>query len=631
MAAPAGAREGDSWMGFCRRIVQRPAIPLDDVHTGPLDKFYNYGRLPMKMTLNLLIVVLLMVELLVWVPTDNKFYNNSVLSLSYYFTPTGQVGVNPTLTYTFYDVNDIRDFMVRSHLHWWQLDQNPVGLFYHAEGEDGRAEYPTMSFSQKVEGTYSGEIGKLTPDVRAKTITCTLTRDNPAGPFGIPDPERDYTHIPPECVPQRAAENEFGKVSAIDITYNFNSVRVQGPAETTIAYEWEIKQEFLMSSHNGAVEFSLSYEMAKLGIPESQVGDTFWHPYCFLGLVCLLCAVWDLCLRIKAIHKEKRMGATLPVVRGVLEEDKQNEAAAAAAAAVAAAAADARPSGQRSHLAVQNSFAGSRQSHTTNTTNSSMVYDEAAEYGVAEDLRETDSREPWWTISDHRFQWLVVGSVADCFVITSRALHLWVCTATSSVPWAVLITRSTFNGIGVLLVWVVVLSHLENQPRFYLLIKTLFRGTPKAFRFIAGCFPIMVGYATMGTVVFGGYTDSFSTLDGSFVTLFCVMNGDMIDDTFAATFFEGSLYLMVFSRLYIYSYIALFIYAILNILLAILEDAYFQVKRQLIEGLREEESVSSDSDDDALANNSPTNLNTTVPMHTRQATVPAQVPRQEPK
>lgn len=111
---------------------------------------------------------------------------------------------------------------------------------------------------------------------------------------------------------------------------------------------------------------------------------------------------------------------------------------------------------------------------------------------------------------------------------------------------------------------------------------------PNALRFAAGCFPVFLGYAMVGTILFGSYADNFATLDSSFVTLFSVMNGDIIDDTFALIFFVGDPFLEVFSRFYLYSFIALFIYCVLNVFLAIMEDAYFLCKRRLILDLQEE-------------------------------------------
>eukprot|EP00754_Rhynchopus_humris_P026526 Rhum_TRINITY_DN15024_c4_g1::Rhum_TRINITY_DN15024_c4_g1_i1::g.133799::m.133799 len=226
----------------------------------------------------------------------------------------------------------------------------------------------------------------------------------------------------------------------------------------------------------------------------------------------------------------------------------------------------------------------------------------AGQYGLEQEVYEGlsdgggDPRSmQWWHISDTRRQWAVITIAADTTMITSRVLHLYCALAPVLIKHHTLVARTTVTGFATLLAWVVVLSHVENQPRFFLLMQTLRRGTPKALRFSAGCFPLLMAYAVMGTVLFGGYSNRFASLDASFVVLFALMNGDIIDDTFGAIYFEESWFLKVVSRLYMYSFIGLFVYAILNILLVILEDAYFLVKRQVIEGIKEE----LDNDDDS--------------------------------
>eukprot|EP01062_Namystynia_karyoxenos_P069607 TRINITY_DN65069_c0_g1_i1.p1 TRINITY_DN65069_c0_g1~~TRINITY_DN65069_c0_g1_i1.p1 ORF type:complete len:828 (+),score=243.64 TRINITY_DN65069_c0_g1_i1:85-2484(+) len=184
-------------------------------------------------------------------------------------------------------------------------------------------------------------------------------------------------------------------------------------------------------------------------------------------------------------------------------------------------------------------------------------------------------------------RWLLLVVVTDLLAICSASLNLRNAFYTGDIPADVLLLQSTLAGFAVFCAWLCALSHLGAWPKFYLLIQTLQRGAPNALRFFAGCFPIFLGYAILGTILFGSYADRFSSLDASFVTLFSVMNGDVIDDTFASIFFQGNAFLEVFSRAYLYSFIALFIYCVLNVFLAIIEDAYFLCKRRLILDLHE--------------------------------------------
>ena len=66
----------------------------------------------------------------------------------------------------------------------------------------------------------------------------------------------------------------------------------------------------------------------------------------------------------------------------------------------------------------------------------------------------------------------------------------------------------------------------------------------------------------------------FVTLDASAITLFSLLNGDSIHDIFVDLYHFSPLV----SSVYLYSFICLFIYAVLNIAIAIVEDAFFASK-----------------------------------------------------
>eukprot|EP00475_Leptophrys_vorax_P036227 TRINITY_DN6081_c0_g1_i3.p1 TRINITY_DN6081_c0_g1~~TRINITY_DN6081_c0_g1_i3.p1 ORF type:complete len:284 (+),score=81.65 TRINITY_DN6081_c0_g1_i3:275-1126(+) len=86
--------------------------------------------------------------------------------------------------------------------------------------------------------------------------------------------------------------------------------------------------------------------------------------------------------------------------------------------------------------------------------------------------------------------------------------------------------------------------------------------------------PIFVGYAVLGVAVFSSYSDQFASFDAASVTLFSLLNGDEIHDVFDALY----PHFPVLSRIYLFTFIAMFIYAVLNIFIAIVEDAFFASK-----------------------------------------------------
>eukprot|EP00698_Gefionella_okellyi_P009876 TRINITY_DN2533_c0_g1_i1.p1 TRINITY_DN2533_c0_g1~~TRINITY_DN2533_c0_g1_i1.p1 ORF type:complete len:603 (+),score=99.22 TRINITY_DN2533_c0_g1_i1:30-1811(+) len=117
---------------------------------------------------------------------------------------------------------------------------------------------------------------------------------------------------------------------------------------------------------------------------------------------------------------------------------------------------------------------------------------------------------------------------------------------------------------------VVMLRYFEFDPKFYLLMNTLRTALPTVLRYLTNIAPLFFGYALFGVAFFGSCDKQFGTLDSASVTLFSLLNGDEI----AATFDTIYICQPVVSRIYLYSFVALFIYAVLNIFIAILQDAF---------------------------------------------------------
>ena len=104
-----------------------------------------------------------------------------------------------------------------------------------------------------------------------------------------------------------------------------------------------------------------------------------------------------------------------------------------------------------------------------------------------------------------------------------------------------------------------------------MLILTLKHGLPRVLRFMVGVMPIMFGYAFFGMLYFGGSTTRFGTLGSSLVTLFAVLNGDVIRETFLDLMYVDA----TVSQIFMYTFISLFIYVVLNVFIAIIEEAFF--------------------------------------------------------
>ncbi len=79
--------------------------------------------------------------------------------------------------------------------------------------------------------------------------------------------------------------------------------------------------------------------------------------------------------------------------------------------------------------------------------------------------------------------------------------------------------------------------------------------------FLVGVLPVFIGFACFGVAYFSTESEMFSNVDQASVTLFALLNGDVIHDVFDDIYNASP----VISRIYLYLFISLFIYAVLNI------------------------------------------------------------------
>ena len=136
-------------------------------------------------------------------------------------------------------------------------------------------------------------------------------------------------------------------------------------------------------------------------------------------------------------------------------------------------------------------------------------------------------------------------------------------------------TRFALIGLAAVTAWICVLRYLRYFHMYYLLVKTLSRAVPRCLRFVTGVSPILVGYALLGNCLFH-QSKMFATIGGSVATLFSLLNGDIIRDTFSdiCQLRPG------WGEIYLYSFLCLFIYVVLHVFISIVEEAYFSAKHQ---------------------------------------------------
>lgn len=133
-----------------------------------------------------------------------------------------------------------------------------------------------------------------------------------------------------------------------------------------------------------------------------------------------------------------------------------------------------------------------------------------------------------------------------------------------------------FLGAGFLIICVGFARYLEYWKKFYMLIVTMQGSFQRNLRFVISVLPLYMGFCTCGFVIFSPYTDDFSSLDKSAITLFALLNGDDIHSQFDRIYARYPY--PIVGQVFLFTFIIMFITLVLNIFLFIIEDSYHAAK-----------------------------------------------------
>ena len=513
-----------------KKIVRRPAMMVgDEFHLGTFEKLTRYGRLPCKFILSLLLCLFVLVWVAMGAADSNSFTALSTEMIGDVFGVDWDL---PSMTERkLYSSDDVIDTVIDAYDGFTELTESESGLWFDPN-------LPLMSITL-LKNTSSYKELLSNPRVDLSTITQSdipLNDSYPAGPFTPPHNSQ-----------------LIEKTKQIKVKYKIRSMRLQ-PSDAfklKTCIQWSVEQVFDFP-HNGLVTFYLN-------IGYSNCGSDFEEPMSTAGtqieIVILILALWSFILRSKAILRTRQMRSLLT---SALSEHSSNVTLRSRLEPLLG-----------SHDGIIDTR--SMESDSGDSESVAMFYHHALN-----ELTSVIDR------NKRGYSWLTTGVLADAVLLISLSLKMHIVHTSNTIQSGELMVFRILFGLGCIAEWCVLVSPLGDQPWFYLLMITIQKGTPKASRFILSCLPIYLGYAMLGCHVFGSYCSRFSSLDASSVTLFSVSNGDVVHDVFDDIFPSSGRFYQVFSRIYLYSFILLFIYAVLNIFLAIMEDTYFQVKRALV-------------------------------------------------
>ncbi|GLI64894.1 hypothetical protein VaNZ11_008286 [Volvox africanus] len=133
------------------------------------------------------------------------------------------------------------------------------------------------------------------------------------------------------------------------------------------------------------------------------------------------------------------------------------------------------------------------------------------------------------------------------------------------------------NGINILLLIARVLKLMDFQPRLGVVTRSLWLAGPDLIHFAIVAGMVFIGYAMMAHLIFGNAIEAFATFGDSINTCFEILLGniDVNDDLRALGGLQS-----VAGALFFWSYELLVFMVLLNFLLAIIVDAFSEVKEK---------------------------------------------------
>lgn len=128
-------------------------------------------------------------------------------------------------------------------------------------------------------------------------------------------------------------------------------------------------------------------------------------------------------------------------------------------------------------------------------------------------------------------------------------------------------------GLGCMSAWVGIIRYMETSEEYSILGRTLLLSMPNVIKTLISTLPVLMGYTFLGVALFWK-SNRFSSATGCLTTLYALMFGDMVYDTF----YDLSLTHFFYSQIYLYSFVFFSICVINSLFISVIEDAYVTAK-----------------------------------------------------
>ncbi|KAK1929212.1 Mucolipin-1 [Phytophthora citrophthora] len=502
--------DDDNEAKYAQRKRKSSMGAVERLVLSPWEKWATHGRFPYKLMLHVVLVVVTFAQMQIYDAQNAAYMRASHRNWAFFFLPpAAEIGVVPRFERDLFTIN-----RTMTAVHY-------LRDAYFSIGNDSVANYEYLRTSAGEIQPLKLIVSRVLPHGDLETIEYLVSQNNEkVGPF---DPKMTLWQ----------KKHLFRSLKAVRFSFPLRDHQFGNFYEE--CFEWHVNVGFEVIEN---AQIHVQLEDCEVSRCTSTHPRTFWttarQSFVWMHVVVAIVSILYMALSLKALRRSFHIMAR---ARGLLRGHNQDSK-------------------------------GGQDKGLHEVTEGGNDDDDSQRF-----VRRQQPLKSWTDIPFSLKLKLLNGF--QLLVLISLALLL------ASTMWSLLFFEAhmpirfwhrLLHATALLLLWSCLVGYLEHNQNIYSIVLTLKWGTPRVLQFLLGVSPIFFGFALFGTIYFGNKIEEFGTLSESMITLFSLMNGDIIMDTFDAMELH---HFVISGKVYLYSFISLFMYVVLNIFIAIVEEAFF--------------------------------------------------------
>jgi hypothetical protein len=573
-------------------IERRPSLNFQQANAmNPIEKYEKLGRFPYKMIVHILLVVFTTCQVVLIVSEANKYSRSQERFLYNMFVDEGDKrSVDFNRIAYLYSVDDVKKHVATSVQNFYTLNTKSLEIVQFTSGSPYLAMEVNYIDNSKVEQSIQSLNGEDFNKIKELNVTGLTGNDADVNTANQPFikknviPRKFYYKITNETLGPFGYSNEDLKEflnDVVDFKLNY-TLKTYVPYYYNNNYDcnyWSVNQIYSFATRGHLV---VKLNIIKLACEDYLGNHTFldifinkllWiHIIVFILAFLSLYMTWDyiqsiasLYMRVKSKHKQKKMKENEDATYSksedsiyynpLLDEDlrKQQE--------------DEIKKAKNAKMKSIDEYYDTNNGND-NSTRIHKVSDDRSRYHF--NIKNNDQKVgPSESVNKLQFNsWSLVCLIGNVLQVFGAGISVF---DTDNI----LTSSEILIGFGCMFAFLNIGRYLEYAENYSTIYVTIKNSLPNVCRYLIGVLPIFLGFIFFGLCIFWR-SERFTDTSNVMMILFALAQGDSVYDSFkdlsGVYFFLGQVYL--------YMFCIMFIVVVLNIFIAIIEEAYITSKME---------------------------------------------------